>query len=132
MKTFDLLIQDATHAERIQGLTSFVGEDASGSFGIMADHARFMTILLSGLARYRTTTLSWQYLVQPGAVLYFHNNQLEIYTRHYFRDENYQSICHELQQKLLAEEQELEAVKKNLHHLEQEVVKHLWELRRDR
>ena len=58
VKTFSLKIQDATHAENIEGITSFVGEDVSGSFGILAGHARFMTILVMGLARYRTCSLS--------------------------------------------------------------------------
>lgn len=130
MKTFTLLIQDATHAEKIEGLSSFVGEDRSGSFGILADHARMMTTLLMGLARYRKGNEPWQYLAQPGAVLYFHNNLLTISTRHYFRDENYMRISSDLQQKLLAEEEELQSVKHSLQHMEKEILKHMWELRR--
>ena len=130
MKTFSLKIQDATHAETIEGITSFVGEDMSGSFGILADHVRFMTILVMGLARYRKGNESWQYLAQPGAVLDFHNNLLTIRTRHYFRDQDYMRISNDLQQKLLAEEEELEAVKHSLQHMEKEVLKHIWELHR--
>ncbi len=29
MKTFSLMIQDATHAEKIEGVSSFVGKDAA-------------------------------------------------------------------------------------------------------
>ena len=130
MKTFSLKIQDATHAEKIEGITSFVGEDMSGSFGILADHARFMTILVMGLSRYRIGNESWQYLAQPGAVLYFQNNLLTISTRHYFRDQDYMRISTDLQQKLLAEEDELDAVKHSLRHMEKEVLKHMWELHR--
>ena len=130
VKTFSLKIQDATHAEKIEGITSFVGEDMSGSFGILADHARFMTILVMGLSRYRIGNESWQYLAQPGAVLYFQNNLLTISTRHYFRDQDYMRISTDLQQKLLAEEEELDAVKHSLQHMEKEVLKHMWELHR--
>ena len=130
VKTFSLKIQDATHAEKIEGITSFVGEDMSGSFGILAGHARFMTILVMGLARYRIGNQPWQYLAQPGAVLYFYNNLLTISTRHYFRDQDYMRISNDLQQKLLAEEEELEAVKHSLQHMEKEVLKHIWELHR--
>ena len=130
MKTFSLIIQDATHAEQIEGLSSFVGEDMSGSFGILADHARIMTILVMGLARYRVGNEPWQYLAQPGAVLSFQDNLLTISTRHYFRDENYMQISSDLQQKLLAEEQELHSVKHSLQHMEKEILKHMWELRR--
>ena len=130
MKTFTLMIQDATHAEKIEGISSFVGEDKSGSFGILAEHARFMTTLVMGLARYRLGNESWQYLAQPGAVLYFQNNLLTISTRHYFRDENYMHISNDLQQKLLTEEEELHSVKHSLQHMEKEILKHMWELRR--
>ena len=130
MKTFALLIQDATHAEKIEGLSSFVGEDKSGSFGLLADHARLMTTLVMGLARYRLGNEPWQYLAQPGAVLYFKNNLLTISTRHYFRDEDYMRISNDLQQKLLAEEEELHSVKQSLQHMEKEILKHMWELHR--
>jgi F-type H+-transporting ATPase subunit epsilon len=130
MKTFTLLIQDATHAEKIEGVSSFVGEDSSGSFGILADHACLLTILDMGLARYRKDSEAWQYLAQPGAVLSFHDNLLTISTRHYIQDENYLQISSELQQKLMAEEEELSTVKQNLQLMEKEIFKHLWKMRR--
>jgi F-type H+-transporting ATPase subunit epsilon len=37
MKSFVLHLQDATHYERIDQVTSFVGQDDSGLFGILAD-----------------------------------------------------------------------------------------------
>ena len=130
MKTFTLLLQDATHAEKIEDVSSFVGEDISGSFGILADHTRMMTTLVMGLARYRIGKEPWQYLAQPGAVLYFQNNLLTISTRHYFRDQDYMRISSALQQKLLSEEEELQSVKHSLQHMEEEILKHMWELRR--
>jgi len=130
MKTFTLLIQDETHREIIEGVTSFVGEDISGSFGILAGHMRMMTTLVMGLARYRAGNEPWQYLAQPGAVLYFSNNQLTISTRHFFRDQDYMQISNALQQKLLAEEEEMNSVKHSLQHMEEEILKHMWELRR--
>ena len=45
MTDFTLLLQDATRTTSIAGVTSFVGEDDSGSFGILAGHARMMTSL---------------------------------------------------------------------------------------
>jgi F-type H+-transporting ATPase subunit epsilon len=130
MNTFSLLLQDATHAEKIEGVSSFVGEDTSGSFGILAGHSRMMTTLVMGLARYRIAGEPWQYLAQPGAVLYFQNNLLTISTRHYFRDEDYMRISSTLQQQLLAEEETLRSVKHSLQHMEEEILKHMWELRR--
>ena len=130
MKTFTLRLQDATHAQEITGVTSFVGEDASGSFGVLADHARMMTSLIIGLARFRIGEQAWQYLALPQAVLYFHNNLLTLSTRHYLLDDDYMRISSALQQQLLAEEEKLHTMKASLHHMEEEVLKRLWQMGR--
>ncbi len=128
MKSFTLQLQDASQSERIAGVTSFVGEDASGSFGILAGHARMMASLIIGLARFRIGDKAWQYLALPGAVLYFHDNVLTLSTRHYLRDNDYMRVSQALQQQLLAEEEKLHAMKKSLRHMEEEVFKRLWEM----
>jgi len=130
MKTFTLRLQDATHAEEIEGITCFVGEDASGSFGILAGHARLMTSLIIGLARFRLDKDNWQYLAVPGAVLYFHDNVLTLSTRRYLLDADYMRISQALQQQLLTEEEKLHAMKESLHRMEEAVLKRLWEMGR--
>ncbi|MCX4186478.1 F0F1 ATP synthase subunit epsilon [Methylophaga sp. OBS4] len=130
--SFTLRLQDATHRQDITGITSFVGEDASGSFGILAGHARMITTLIIGLARFRRNNGQWQYLALPGAVLYFHENVLTLSTRHYLMDDNYMRISQALQQQLLAEEEKLQDMKKSLHHMEEEVLKRLWDMSRER
>ena len=130
MKTFELVLQDSTHARRIPGVTAFVGEDASGSFGILAGHARLMASLNVGLARFRGEDGAWQYLAQPGALLYFHDNLLTINTRHFLLDDDYGAISAALQQQLLAEEEELQNTKASLHRMEEEVLRRMWRLGR--
>jgi F-type H+-transporting ATPase subunit epsilon len=130
VKSFTLRLQDATHAEKITGVTSFVGEDASGSFGILAGHARMMTSLVIGLARFRAGNQAWQYLALPGAVLYFHDNVLTLSTRRYLLDDDYMRISRVLEQQLLAEEEKLHAMKESLHHMEEEILKRLWRMGR--
>jgi F-type H+-transporting ATPase subunit epsilon len=130
VKSFTLRLQDATHAEEITGVTSFVGEDASGSFGILASHARMMTSLVIGLARFRIGNQAWQYLALPGAVLYFHDNVLTLSTRRYLLDDDYMRISRVLEQQLLAEEEKLHAMKESLHHMEEEILKRLWRMGR--
>ena len=130
MNSFTLNLQDATHKEEITQVSSFVGEDSSGSFGILADHARFMTSLLVGLARFRIGNENWQYLALPGAVLYFCDNVLTLNTRHYLVDDDYMHISQALQQQLLEEEKKLQTIKVSLSHLEEEVLKHLWKMGR--
>ena len=130
MNSFTLNLQDATHKEEITQVSSFVGEDSSGSFGILAGHARFMTSLLVGLARFRVGNENWQYLALPGAVLYFCDNVLTLSTRHYLVDDDYMHISQALQQQLLEEEKKLQTIKVSLSHLEEEVLKHLWKMGR--
>jgi F-type H+-transporting ATPase subunit epsilon len=130
MKNFILRLHDATRSEEIAGVTSFVGEDASGSFGILAGHARMMTTLIIGLARFRTDDGTWRYLAVPGAVLYFHDNVLTLSTRRYLLDDDYMHISLALQQQLLTEEEKLHTMKESLHHMEEEVLKRLWEMGR--
>jgi F-type H+-transporting ATPase subunit epsilon len=128
MNTFTLLLQDASRSERIDGVNSFVGEDATGSFGILADHSRMMTTLVTGLARFRTGETNWQYLAMPGAVLYFFNNVLTLSTRRYLRDDDYTRISEALQEQLLTEEQQLHTTRESLRRMEESLLKRLWDL----
>ena len=129
-KTFTLLLRDPGHAERIDGLTAFVGADASGSFGVMANRARMMTTLITGLARFRTGEDDWQYLAMPGAVLYFCDNELTLCTRRCLRDRDYLRISAALREQLLAEEEKLRATRESLRRLEETLLKRLWEIGR--
>lgn len=131
MRPFSLLLQDATHTERMDGVTAFVGEDASGSFGILAGHARMMTALAFGLARFRIGEAPWRYLALPGGLLYFRGNELCVCTRHYLVDDDYARISSALQDQLVAEEEQLQAMKGSLRRMEQEILKRLWEIGRE-
>jgi F-type H+-transporting ATPase subunit epsilon len=132
MKTFDLELLDATHTERIGGVSSFVGEDASGGFGILAGHARLITTLVFGLARFRCGDEPWHYLALPGGVLRFADGQLSIGCRRYLMDDDYARISRLLNEQLLAEEDQLRSLKESLHRMEEEVFRRLWEMGRKR
>lgn len=130
MNPFVLNLFDANHEQHIPGVTSFVGEDASGCFGIQANHARFMTNLVFGLARFRLETEDWQYLALPGAVVYFNNNELTISTRHFLIDTDLERISTLLEQQLIAEEENLHATRESLHKMEQAMLKRMLALKR--
>ena len=126
MKAFALRLRAPAGAQEIGGVTSFIGEDASGSFGLLAGHARMITALVIGLARFRVGADRWTYLAVPGAILYFHDDVLALNTRRYLLDDDYTRISAALQQQLLAEEEALHSIKKSLHRMEDEVLKRLW------
>ncbi len=130
MNAFTLQLLAADQQQRIEGLISFVGEDGSGSFGILAGHQRLMTSLVFGLARFRCGSDPWQYLAVPGALLYFVDNQLQICTRRYLIDSNYEHISGLLQQQLVAEEERMRSLRDSVRQMEDQVLRRLWELGR--
>jgi len=131
MKTLTLFLRDATQAQQYEGVLSFVGEDNSGSFGILPDHDRFMTALLMGLCRFKTTRGEWMYVATAGALLYFHDNRLYLTTRHYLIDNDYSRISTALTRQLLDEETRLRSQKQGLRKMEEEVLRQLWKLGRN-
>jgi len=131
MKLFSLLLQDAEKSQSIDGLSSFIGEDKSGSFGILAGHTRMMSSLVFGLARFRIGDQAWQYLALPGALLYFNDNKLSISTERYMISDDYKQLSTLLQQQLSSELSKQQVAKKSLHQLEQELFKRLWESGRE-
>jgi len=131
MNTFVLQLRAADQEQRLDGVTAFVGEDASGSFGLLAQHARFLTALEFGLARFRLGEDAWQYLAVPRALLYFADNQLTLITRRYVVDSDYDRISRTLQDELLAEEQALRSVRHSLQRMEEYLLKRLWQFGRE-
>lgn len=128
MKTFTLILQDATRTQTIADVSSFVGEDVSGSFGILAGHARMMTSLIIGLARFREGEDSWKYLALPSALLYFRDDHLTLSTRRFMLNDDFMEINAALQQQLVTEEEQLRSMKESLRRMEEEMLKRLWEM----
>ena len=128
MNGFKLTLRDSSRSQAIDGVTSFVSEDGSGGFGIQAGHARMMTSLVFGLARFKTETGPWQYLAVPGAILYFINNELTLNTRRYLISDDYEAITQALLDTLAREEQELAAMKHNLRNIEAHILKRMLEM----
>lgn len=130
MNSFSIQLHDSTCAECIESVTAFIGEDSSGSFGLLAGHARFMTALVVGLARFRIEDQAWQYLAVPGALAYFCDNSLTIISRHYLRGDDHTRIVSALEEQLLVEEETLRATKQSLHRMEEEILRRMWEIGR--
>lgn len=130
MTSLSLILQDATHSEQYEGVTSFVGEDASGSFGILPGHVRMMTSLVMGLSRFCVTEQNWLYIASPVTLLYFNDNVLTLSSRHFLVDADYMRISAALEEQLLEEESQLHIQKQSLRRMEKEVLKRLWELGR--
>lgn len=131
MNTFTLHLLAADRSEAIEDVTSFTGEDHSGSFSLLAHHDRFMTILTFGLARLKREGGLTEYLGFPGGLLYFVDNELRISTRRFLRDTDVARITEALTRELLEEEQALEQTRRKLHRLEAEMLKRLVQMGRE-
>ncbi len=125
MSGMTLYLNSAVRSERIDNLASFVGTDASGSFGIQPGRTPFMTVLDYGLSRFCPTEGAWYYLACPGSVLTFSANRLTVNARRYLCDQDYELISELLAGQLAKEEDALRSVKDNLQKLEQELYRRL-------
>ena len=130
MSAFAVHLYAADRYERIDGAVSFVGEDRTGSFGLLARHERFMTVLDFGLACITLTDGSRQFVGFPGGLAYFVDNELRISTRRYLRDTHVGRITEALTRELLEEEAELQLTRRKLHRLEAEMLKRLAQMGR--
>jgi F-type H+-transporting ATPase subunit epsilon len=130
MNGLSLQLESPARCERIANVTSFVGEDASGSFGILPGHETLVTVVDFGLSRFRVGEQPWRYLAAPGAVIFLHDGELHFATRRYLLGDDYETIRALLQQHIQTEEESLRAIKTSIRGLEQEMLKRLWQLGR--
>lgn len=125
MKSFRIMICDATRCERIDGVTSFVGEDASGQFGVMAGRRPFATALVYGLARFRCGDAPWRYVALPEAMLRFSDDVMSIATRRAVIGDDYGRIRDALEHELRREERQIAHLKGSLARLEEALLDRL-------
>jgi F-type H+-transporting ATPase subunit epsilon len=130
LSTFTLHLESAAQYERFDAVASLVAEDASGQFGLLASHERFITALRPALARFRTAEGPWQYLALPGGVLYFDAGEAHVSTGRYARGEDYRRMSAVLQERIAAEEKSVGELRSSVRRLENEMLRRLYELQR--
>jgi len=125
MTGFTLNIIASRQEQRFDNVVSFVGEDDSGSFGLQAHHADFMTVLVFGLARFRFTDEQWHYLALPSGLATFKANQLTISTRYFLVDTDFDRISKALEQQAVQEQENLHKTRESLQRMELAMLKRL-------
>ena len=125
MNTFTVRLLGADRGETLEEVSSFVGEDASGTFGLLAHHVRFITVLSFGLARLRLADGRRRFVALPGAVLYFVDNVLSLSTRHYLLGDDAGELAAALARRMGEEERSLAATLKQLRQLEAGMLQRL-------
>jgi F-type H+-transporting ATPase subunit epsilon len=107
-------------------VVSFVGSDASGSFGILGGREPFATTVSWGICRLRMADqVVWRYLALPGGVLSFASGRLHIAARRYFLDDDPERIVKTLTEQMRAEDQRTRDVHELLRDLDRELMRRL-------
>jgi F-type H+-transporting ATPase subunit epsilon len=128
MNTFVLNLQASHGTDRFDDVTHFIGSDDSGSFGVLAGHAKMVAILRYGLARFIDRAGKWHYLSLPGGVLSFSENQLTVVTVHYFLGDDRQLICQQLEAEMAKRDSDVHRSRATLAEIEHSLVRRLGEL----
>lgn len=129
MTGFTLNILASNDEQHFDNVCSFVGADASGYFGIQANHLRFMTTLVFGLARFRFTDETWHYVALPNALASFHANQLTLSTRYFLIDTDFDRISVLLEQQALKESTNLHVTRESLRRMDLAIFKKIKSLK---
>lgn len=130
MRVMTLQLRHSTGSESFANVTSFVGEDASGVFGILPGHSRMMTALGVGLARFRIGADEWHYLALPGGILSGGGDSLTLCTRRYLHDTELHRMGNLLAELQQADQEALGGIRESLHRLEEEMLRRLREIER--
>lgn len=128
MNTFTLHLLDSQGADSFDNVKQFIGADGSGSFGLLAGHAKMVAVLRYGLARFVDTTDKWHYLSLPGGVISFADNQLTLVTVRYFLGDDRGSICQRLEDELAATDSDVHKSRATLAEIEHSLIRRLGEL----
>jgi len=128
VNSFSLYAQSAQQCLQFDNVTSFVGRDASGSLGIMSQHERFITVLETGLCRFRQENSAWHYLALMEGILYFNEGACYISTSQFVIGDNPDTMSQAIKHLLSEDENTLSQLKKSINILEQETFRRLWEI----
>lgn len=128
MKSFVLTLLDTRGSVRFDEVTQFIGADADGSFGILAEHIHTVVLLRYGVARFCDRAGAWHYLTLPGGVLRFIDNQLTVTTVRYFLGDDPNEICQRLVDEMAQTDSEVHTVRVTLSEIEHMLVRRMADL----
>lgn len=128
MNTFVLHLLDSHSTQRFDKVKQFIGADSSGSFGLLAGHAKMVAVLRYGLARFVDISGKWHYLALPGGVLSFGDNELTLVTVRYFLGEDRASICQRLADEMAVTDSDIHRSRATLVEIEHSLIRRLGEL----
>ena len=128
--TFDIKILTPLEKLKIKNVTIFRGEDKSGSFGILANHIEFLTILTQSIAIIKKDNFE-EYIAFNKGVLIFKENLLTITTRDFAKSKDLKMLKNIIEEKFKKIEKEEALFRQNITRLEKEFIKRMIELEKE-
>lgn len=125
MKQFSLSVLTPKSSYHREDLVSFRGRDHSGSYGILANRAAFVSVLSSGLTELQYGNSHSQYLAFPGGLLRFSKNQLTIIADFYLVSDQAEGLTQNLQQMMQNEESRQHQMLNFIQNLDKELLRKL-------
>lgn len=131
MRTFVVEIASAHRSERIEDAVAFGGRDASGSFSLLAGHARFVTTLVRGIARIVVRDGPPRWLAFDGGALRFSDNRLAIGTPRWFDGPDHRALREAFAAELARADIAERRMREHVAHLEEALNRRLWRALRE-
>lgn len=128
MNHFALHLHDSHGGDRFDEVVQFIAADGSGSFGILAGHARMLAVLRYGLARFVDSSGRWHYVSLPGGVMSFADNRLTLATVRYFLGAERASICRQLEDEMARLDSDVHTSRTTLTEIEHALLRRLGEM----
>jgi F-type H+-transporting ATPase subunit epsilon len=119
---------DSQHADRFSEILHFIAADSSGSFGLLAGHARMVAVLRQGLARFLDAQGQWHYVALPGGVLSFDCNRLTVMSVRYFLGTQRELILNQLAEAMAQSDSDIRRSKSSMEEIEHSLIRRLSEL----
>ena len=128
MTALSLSLQSPSLSQRIDGVTSLVARDRSGSFGVLPGHARMITLIEAGLLRFRRSGETWEYVACAIGLLYVLGADVRLCTSRFLTGTDYGRLSEALEAQLRAEQNALKSQRSSVARMEEEMVRRLWRL----
>lgn len=106
-------------------LVSFVGRDATGSFGIRPKRFSFTTILEYGITKMKNSKGDQIYYAIAGGALEFRKEKLTIVTSYAVKSAEIEGLADELEAYITAERTRSDKIKLSIKKLDEEILKRL-------
>ncbi len=125
MRTFTLTVMDGAAVTVFENITQCIAADASGAFGIMADHEPAVAVLRYGLLRFCDADGVWRYAAMPGGVLRFERNRLSLMTVTCFIGDARDALVGRLAQEIARADSEARTSRSALNEIEHLIMRRL-------